>query len=98
MVEQSAHCQKPEAIAVRHWAKPKDNLMPSIDVPSRWWGRSYDCREELLAERQYTSMAASLNDLASVSEFRREIALLSRHTHNMKGGPLNVMEVVGRDQ
>ena len=35
------------------------------------------------------------NDVASVSGPRGEIAPLSRHTHNMKGGPLNGMEVAG---
>ena len=38
---------------------------------------------------------ALLNDLASVSEPRWKLAPLLRHTHNMKGCPLNVMEVAG---
>ena len=37
---------------------------------------------------------ARLNELAIVSEPIGELAPLLRHTHNMKGGPLNVMAVV----
>ena len=40
--------EKPVAIAVRRW--PKYDLGPSGDVPSRWWGRSYGCSEELPRE------------------------------------------------
>ena len=36
-----------------------------------------------------------LNKLASASEPRGEPAPFPRHIHNMKGGPLNVMEVAG---
>ena len=37
----------------------------------------------------------SLTHVATINEPRGELAPLSRHTHNMEGGPLNVMEVVG---
>ena len=35
------------------------------------------------------------NNVASVGGPRGELAPLSCHTHNMKGSPLNVMEVAG---
>ena len=57
----------------------------------------YGCDKELPPERQHTALhgfKVSQTELATVSEPRGELAPLPRHTHNMKGGPLNVMEVV----
>ena len=62
---------------------------------------TYGCGKELPAEKQYTGMDGGfgcgdwLNDVAFVSGIPGELAPLSLHTHNMKGGPLNVMEVIG---
>ena len=59
------------------------------------------CGEELPAERQYTGVDGGfgcgvwLNDVVFVNGIPGELAPFSSHTHTMKGGSLNVMEVVG---
>ena len=86
---------------VRHW--PKDDIRSSIDVPSQWWGRNYvaaakNCwrKGNTLHQHGVRGFVVSLLSVGEVSQPRGELIPLSRHTHNMKGGPLNVMKVAGR--
>ena len=67
------------------------------DLSTQWLGGTDGCGKVLPPERQHTAwcrFVASLNEVAIANEHRGEITPLQRCIYNMRGGPLNVMEVV----